>query len=148
MKEEEIQVFIEGVKHYFKKESDIDAKVGTPYLVDSKQAPALSYTGIIGVSGERRGGVYFTAPSILLRHLLVSMGETKSSDNYLCDLTGEVANTISGNAKKTFGSKFMISVPIVVKGVPDQVQLPKDIEVYVIPISWKSYDAKLVVGLE
>ncbi|BCE01054.1 chemotaxis protein CheX [Marinicellulosiphila megalodicopiae] len=148
MKQQEIQVFIEGVKHYFKKESNIEASVGTPYLVDSKDSPALSYTGIIGISGERKGCVYFTAPSVMLRHLLVSMGESVQSDHYISDLTGEVANTISGNAKKSFGSQFMISVPIVVKGVPDQLQLPKDIDVYVVPMSWKSYDANLVVCLE
>ena len=78
MKEEDLTVFIDGAVHYFRQVSGDEAKVGTPYLMNTPAAASKGYTGIIGVSGERRGNVYFTAPQVLVRVLLMSLGETES----------------------------------------------------------------------
>ena len=43
-----------------------------------------------------------------------------SVDNIL-DLVGEVANTISGNARKVFGREFLISVPVMIEGAVDKI---------------------------
>ena len=56
---------------------------------------------MIGISGARKGIVYFTAPRGMLTVLLMRMQETDSSDENIKDLVGEVANTISGNAPMT-----------------------------------------------
>jgi chemotaxis protein CheX len=66
----------------------------------------------------------------------------------MCDLVGEVANTISGNARKDFGKDFMISVPQVVAGEPEKVAPPDNMRSFVIPINWRSHSAQLVVCLE
>jgi chemotaxis protein CheX len=66
----------------------------------------------------------------------------------MCDLVGEVANTISGNARRDFGKDFMISVPQVVAGDPEKVQTPDNTRSFVIPINWRSHSAQLVVCLE
>lgn len=145
----EIQVFINGTKHYFTTVSNRQLEIGTPYLAPTSHLPGQDYTGIIGVSGERRGCVYFSAPRILLRHLLLSLGEKGSSEELLVDLVGEVANTISGNARSEFGSEFMISVPMVVLGKPDRIQLPGKLKkAIVIPIQWLNYNSNLVACLE
>jgi chemotaxis protein CheX len=60
---------------------------------------------------------------------------------------GEVANTISGNARRDYGKEFVISVPEVVSGASDEVELPSGTRPYVIPINWRSHAARLVVCL-
>ena len=60
----------------------------------------------------------------------------------------EVANTISGNARKTFGREFMISVPVMVEGAIQKMHTPRHTRCYVIPVYWKSYAASVVVCLE
>jgi len=46
------------------------------------------------------------------------------SPENLADLAGEIGNTLSGNARKSFGSSFMISVPLVVEGRQQVISLP------------------------
>lgn len=148
MKEKRLQVFIDGVNRYFHETNDIDIEIGTPYLVENKMPEVHDFTGIIGISGPYRGSVYFTAPSVLLRHLLVSIGETDCSEDNMMDLVGEIANTISGNARIEYGEEFLISVPLVVRGIPDEIHLPKDARSFVIPITWKHYNAAIVICLQ
>lgn len=148
MQEKDLQVFIDGTMHYFQHSSKENAIVGTPYLLNTSNTICYDYTGIIGISGKRKGCVYFTAPSIMLIHLLTSMGEADISSENCCDIVGEVANTISGNARKSFGQEFMISVPIVIGGEPERIKLPEDILSFVIPMSWRQNNAALVISLE
>ncbi len=148
MTEDTLKVFIDGVVRYFQHTSHKEVKVGAPYLVDNRQPASFDYTGIIGISGPYRGTVYFTAPRALLSHLLLSLGEQDTSTGNILDLVGEVANTIAGNARAAFGHEFMISVPVMIEGAPSQIQLPVDLRSYVIPVSWKSYQAAVVICLE
>jgi chemotaxis protein CheX len=147
MNEKDLTVFIDGAVRYFDHLSGDAAEVGTPYLMDTRSAVGRGLTGIIGVTGHRRGHVYFTAPSVLVKVLLLSMGESDTSQENMCDAVGEVANTISGNARKEFGKNFMISEPIVICGNADSIALPSDARSYVVPISWRGYEAGLVISL-
>ena len=81
-------------------------------------------------------------------HVQVEPLETDFSDSTLCDLVGEVANTISGNARRDFGREFVISVPSVLTGDEVEVPMTRDLRPYVIPINWRSHSAKLVVALK
>jgi len=148
MPQETLQVFIDGVVRYFHHTNDRDVKVGTPYLAENNNPAAYDVTGIIGISGPYRGCVYFTAPRILLKHLLLSIGELDTSNEHIFDLVGEVANTISGNARSSFGHEFMISVPVMIEGAPNQIHLPEQLRSYVIPVYWKAYHAAVVICLE
>lgn len=148
MSEDTLKVFIDGVLNYFQHTSDKGVKVGAPYLVKNSEPTAFDYTGIIGISGPYRGTVYFTAPKILLTHLLLSLGENDTSNENILDIVGEVANTISGNARSQFGHEFMISVPIMLEGSPNKIHLPEHLRSYVIPIYWKAYSAAVVICLE
>ena len=146
MSERTLQVFIDGVMNYFD-HTGRAATVGSPYLVENTTPAAFDYTGIIGISGPQRGTVYFTAPKLLLKHLLLSLGELDTSVENAVDLVGEVANTISGNARVEFGADFMISTPVVVEGAPDEAHLPQHLRSYVIPVHWKAYSAAVVICL-
>ncbi|MGH1440364.1 MAG: chemotaxis protein CheX [Cellvibrionaceae bacterium] len=148
MSEKTLEVFIDGAVRYFQHTSDKDVKVGTPYLAKNSKPEAFDYTGVIGVSGPIKGCVYFSAPRILLKHLLLSIGEKNTGDENLVDLVGEVANTISGNARSEFGKEFMISVPLVIEGAPSNIHLPKHLRSHVIPVYWKSYNAVIVICFE
>ncbi len=148
MQKEDLQVFIDGTVRYFDQMSESPAVVQTPYLEQSEVSINHEFTGIIGISGKKKGCVYFTAPESLLKHLLLVIGEYDSSKDVLSDLVGEVANTISGNARRHFGPEFMISVPVVVNGKAERIKLPSNLRSYVIPVVWRNYEAALVISLE
>src|SRR5260370_3489389 len=99
LKEEEIRTFIEGATNYFETSARQAASVGAPYLVTDGKPGAFEYTGVIGISGARKGIVYFTAPRGMLTVLLMRMQQTNSSDEKIEDLLGEVPQTTSGNAR-------------------------------------------------
>lgn len=148
MSEQNLQVFIDSVVRYFDHTSDNDLRVGTPYLLPNTDPMSMDYTGIIGISGNRKGCVYFTAPQAMLRHLILSLGESDTSERNLVDVVGEVANTISGNARRELGKEFMISVPVVISGPPTNIHLPEYLRSYVIPITWRAYSAAIVICLQ
>ena len=83
--------------------------MGSPFLVTQGAPEVCDYTGVITVSGRRSGIVYFSAPRGMLTVLLMKMNESDVSHENLCDLVGEVANTISGNVRRDFGKDFAIS---------------------------------------
>ena len=144
---EQLQVFIDAARDYFSISTGVEAEVGTPYLIESDRPIVNEYTGLIGVSGVRKGCVYFTASQVMLKAVLLRMGVKTLGKDEIADLVGEVANTISGAARKEFGGQFHISVPMVVAGTAEPVHLPKSVKCYAIPIVWKSYHANLVIGL-
>lgn len=145
MKQQDIQVFIDATTHYFEQITGQAANVGATYLSTHDELEHYDYSGLIGIAGKYRGCIYFSAPRPMLRHLLISMGEEDHNDEHLLDMVGEVANTFSGNARRQFGSDFIISVPITIKGKIDNIRPPSDLLPYVIPVTWSSYRAALVI---
>ena len=146
--EAEIRTFVDGATHYFEVAARQPAAVGSPYLVTSGPPSVHEYIGVITISGKRKGTVCFTAPRSMLMVLLMRMNETDTSDETMRDLVGEVANTISGNARRDFGREFVISVPTVLAHQGRTFTLPTTTRPFVIPINWRSHSAKLIVCLE
>ncbi|MBX3667737.1 MAG: chemotaxis protein CheX [Rhodocyclaceae bacterium] len=147
MDEAQLRIFVSNLQNYFERQTTRAAEVGTPFLGEANALPVFDYTGVIGISGARRGCVYFTAPGDLLRDLLLRVGESNVAEANLADLAGEIANTISGNARRDFGPDFMISVPVVVRGRTQSIQMPCETKAYVIPLRWQKHRAALVVGV-
>ncbi len=145
--EQEVQVFIDGIKHYFETVSDSKAIVGTPYLMSNDGAPSSDFLGIIDVSGARVGKVYVCATRIMLRHLLMSLGERNVTSELVLDVVGEVANTISGNVRESFGTQFIISVPTIEEGNNAMMTNPDIEKAFSVPFRWKTYTGHLVVCL-
>ena len=148
MTELEIRGFIKVLTDYFLSVTGSPANMGVPFIKENN-TEVFDYVAVIGISGSRKGGVYFTANRPLLeeiaRHIL---GETGLDDATLYDLIGEMTNTISGNMRELFGSTFLISVPIILKGNIDEVVLRLKPPVYVIPIEWNGHKSHLAIGLE
>lgn len=146
--EAEIRTFVEGATQYFEVSARQPAAVGSPYLVTEGPPTVHEYTGVIGISGKRKGAVCFTAPRSMLMVLLMRMNETDTSEANMKDLVGEVANTISGNARRDFGREFVISTPSVLANDGGKFAPPTAARPFVIPINWRSHSAKLIVCLE
>ncbi len=146
--EKDISVFINGIKHYFRTSTDKGIVVETPYLVGVKKVDVSDYTGLIGISGERKGFVLVTASEEMLSHLVVSLGEEKATPDLIQDVIGEVANTISGNARRSFGPGFMISVPMIMQGQPHRIGSSGERYGYAIPARWDGFSFFLVVSLK
>jgi chemotaxis protein CheX len=147
MDEIRLKGFVGIVQNYFDKFTGRPAEVGTPFLGEPADLPIHDYTGVIGISGSQRGCVYFSAPALMLKDILLRAGESDLSEGNLADITGEIANTIAGNARREFGSEFLISVPIVVRGREQRITMPKDVKAYVIPLRWHKIAASLVVSV-
>lgn len=147
IQEDRLQVFIDAAIRYFKEVNNTDVEVGTPYLVENDMPTAHDYTGIIGISGPYSGTVYFTAPRVMLRYIMMVLEENDVTEKNMMDLVGEIANILSGNARTEYGTEFMISVPVVVKGAPDEIYLPRGTRSFVIPLTWKNYHAAIVICL-
>ena len=148
MNEQELRAFIDILSQYFERQTGRLPDLGSPYLGEPTALPIYDFTGVIGISGCRPGCVYFTAHRDLLRQLLLHVGESDLSDTNLSDLVGEVANTISGNARRIFGPEFMISVPVVVAGAAKAIQVPRNVKAYILPLRWHKLEAALVASLQ
>lgn len=148
MDRDEIQIFIDSAIRYFNHLPHSNAQVGSPYLVDNIEPIAFDITGIINVSGASEGCLYFSASKPLLEHILEKLGEPDRGEAHLHDIAGELANTLSGNARAKFGSGFNISVPIIVDGAPNMLHLPPDQRTYVIPIIWDGNHAAIGVCVQ
>jgi chemotaxis protein CheX len=147
LNEAEVSVFVDGVLNYFSSAVNHAAVCGTPFLALEQQPEISDYTGMVKVTGKRSGVVLFTAPKTMLSVMLMRMQEPDMCHENLCDLVGEIANTLSGNARRDFGSQFNISVPEIVSGKDCQVDYPASTRPIVIPIDWRNYHARLVVAL-
>ena len=148
MEQEDLQVFINEVIAYFYQVTGVDAQVDAPYKKGSKII-LLDYTGHIGISGERRGSLYITCSKDMLKDLtsIIMEGEDVEDDT-LIDMIGEIANTIAGNVRITFGKNFTISVPSIFSGQPQDFRIILKTPVLVIPINWKKHTSFVVIGID
>ena len=148
MNEADLQFFSNSALNYFSEVTGCDAAAGAPFLKGGEPI-VQEYSGIIGISGERKGCIYITASADMLKQVCHSIIGLKDVDSEtIKDLIGEVANTISGNVRQAFGSDFMISVPVVIEGAGHHIKLPEEIPAYVVPLTWQGYESSLVVCME
>ncbi len=148
MKSQRINAFVDIVRHYFDQFGHDELVIETPYLLENNLPQLHDYTGVIGISGVKRGVVYVTASKALLNGILQEIGEPNKADSSMIDLVGEIANTIAGNARSEFGSEFHISIPFVFKGAPQSIILPKNERSFIIPITWQSQVGQIVICLQ
>jgi chemotaxis protein CheX len=141
-------VFVHGAARFFSKISPVQAQVGTPFLRDDTDRVMSDFSAVIGISGNQRGCVYYSAPREMVLALADLFGESDLSDDICADFVGEIANTISGNAREQLGPGFLISVPVVIRGRADDVRFPDDAPAFVIPISWNGHRSSLIICLK
>lgn len=148
MKETDLHFFIDSTVNYFEEITGIKPVTGIPYLKGTDPV-VMEFTGIIGISGKRKGSIYITTSAEMLKKLaefILGMSDVGLAE--IKDLIGEVANTISGNVRQAFGTDFMISVPVIVEGKAKDIKTPDDLQSFVIPLTWNDQKAFLIVCLE
>ncbi len=149
MNEKDLQVFISTTLGYFKDTAGQTAEMGVPFLKKPDEVVAQDMTGVIGISGTKKGAVYFTAPRAMLADMVkVILGSEEPDTDSLVDMVGEITNTIAGNAREAFGAGFMISIPVVVEGQPKNIRTPANVPVFVIPVKWREHKSYLVIGIQ
>ncbi|MGC8769934.1 MAG: chemotaxis protein CheX [Brevinematia bacterium] len=150
MNPKEISYFLSVINDYFTTVSKAKPETGVPFLKEEHSSIIQDMTGIIGISGLKKGAVYFTASKEMLLDLYKEIfGSNENPDTFtLADLVGEISNTISGNLRDFYGEHFLISVPIVCIGKETEIRIKIPIPVFVIPIKWKNHTSYLVAGLE
>lgn len=143
-------MFVNGAARYFQEVTGEQAEVGAPYLLNPSELDVtlLGHAAVIGISGGHRGSIIYSAEPELTARLVRRMGETEVDEHLCADMVGEVANTISGNARQEIGSDFMISVPVMLNGGNARVHLPRGIDIFVIPVTWHGLNSQLAVCLE
>lgn len=143
------KLFIESVTNYFKVLTTEDSEISVPYLKETEELELKQFTGMIGISGNKKGYLYFSADKELLEDLIdVFIGLEDPDLDDIMDMAGEISNVIAGNIRTNMGTDFVISVPLVFEGQPDELEFPDDTFVYVIPVKWKHHHAFVVVGLQ
>jgi chemotaxis protein CheX len=148
MTEKDLLVFINGIKNYFTEVTGESARLDIPYVKGDD--PVLSdYTGVISISGDRKGAIYVTASGKMLTEIgRILLSADHVAPELIPDLVGEIANTLSGHVRIAFGPSAMISIPTVMRGKPDELYIVLETPAYVIPFTWRDSRAYMVVGIQ
>ena len=146
----DLEVFSEAITHFFSTSTSERAEVRSAYLVE-REDPVLwnDYNGLITVEGGYSGLIAFSAPRELLSHVLLRMGEQDFTEEKHHDIVGEIANILSGRARRHFGESLKISPPTALGGKRQSLASHKNgrAAAYAIPFRWLIYDADLVIRL-
>lgn len=118
MRASHINCFIAAVQNVFKTMLDTDVTVSKPRLKTDNNT-AHDVTGIISLSGDVAGAVALDFPMATACAAVEAFSGTRY--HHVCDefsdAIGELANMVSGNAKKDLtGLNVSISIPTVVVG--------------------------------
>lgn len=148
LRTEDIEVFSAAIAHFFDTYTGETANVRSAYLLEANQSVLWNdFNGLIEISGDYAGSVCFSAPRAMLSHVLLKMGETIFTDDRHSDIVGEIANTLSGQARRHFGDRLHISPPRLADPSLVDVEFSPDRRPYAIPLLWHGYEANLVVRL-
>ena len=143
---DELKLFVESVRGYFKVLTRQEPQITSAYLATS-DLQGHDYNGIVSFSGSYNGHVIVSMPGQLLKELLLLQGETDVSQGNLLDAVGEIANTLGGNARKSLGPALQISVPVRLHGTSGiQARVRK--HPYAITLRWNHQPAVVCVDME
>ena len=149
LKADDIRVFCEGAGAFFQQSTKRRATVRTAYMLESAEPVVWDdYQGLIELDGRFRGSVAFSAPRGLLSHLLLLLGERDYSEASHRDIVGEIANQMSGYARRHFGEGMAISPPVVLARGRNAPVPPAECVPFAIPMNWERYQAHLVVRMQ
>jgi len=148
MQPQDIRVFCDAAAEFFQQTTGARAAVRTAYLMPEADVAVWNdFQGVIELSGGFRGSVAFSAPRGLLSHVLLKIGEGDYSEASHRDIVGEIANQMSGYARRHFGEALDISPPRVLTAAERAAAGRADAQPFVIPMRWDAYEAHLVVGI-
>lgn len=143
--EAELKLFVASVRSYFQVVTRQEPQITSAFLATG-DLEGHDYNGIVSFSGDYNGHVIVSMPGQLLKELLALQGETHLGEGNLLDAVGEIANTLGGNARKSFGPGLQISVPLKLHGSAGiQARVRK--HPYVITLRWNRQPALVCVDV-
>lgn len=148
LRADDIRVFSDAASAFFRTATGAQAQVRTAYLLEPRAAQAREdFIGVIELGGRFRGHVSFCASRGMLSHILLLLGEKDYSDASHCDIVGEIANQMTGQARRHYGEALDIHPPRVL--MRDEAPLPPILaaQPFVVPLAWDRYEAQLVVAM-
>lgn len=142
MKAEIVNPFLNATIAVFKKMFSLEAKPGTPHIVDSFGNHRWEVSGVISFIGGEVGVVVIRLPRVLANQLIKRTGvvfENESDRSHIInEVIGEITNIIAGNAAGPLSEKGIhldISTPIVVQGKNHKIQWPQKAPIIGLPFS-------------
>lgn len=147
---EDIEVFAEAISAFFHNMTHEAAVVRTAWLLDDDDETVLwsDFNGVIDVSGGFRGTIIFSAPREMLSQVLEVIGEREQTTGNCLDVVGEIANMMSGRARRHFGEDLEISPPTACLRAALRLPPRASGTPYAIPLRWRNFEANLVVDLD
>lgn len=146
---DDIEIFSEAISNFFNLMTRQPASVKTAYVF-KQPVPIIwnDFNGVIRATGGFRGTISFSAPRGLLNEILIVLGESGKTQAHFLDVVGEIANQLSGRARKHFGEVLDISTPISCERDAITIEPSAEGPAYAIPLTWGPYEAHLVVHLD
>jgi len=144
-----INPFMSSIRNVFSTMLRLDVAFSKPHVKKSEEAEH-DVSGIIGLSGDVDGVVIVSFPKLAAVRIASTFAGTDLSeaDEDFADAIGELANMISGNAKKDFdGLNVYLSPPSVVVGQGHQIKGTKITPRLVIPCSTQAGSFVVEVGM-
>ena len=126
-------------------------KLKTPMKKKPNDLIQLAYTGLVGISGDIKGGIYITCDKNLLEEVtrvIMHSDTSKLDEDDISDMVGEMANTICGYVREKLGCAINVSVPVIFKGKVRAFKFKITHPTYIIPFTWHNLEAYIVVGID
>lgn len=145
--EKDAGVFVDLISHYFTVTGGAKPDLLVPTL--ELQVPEkLASTGYMPVRGSLNGWIAVSLPDSMLCHLLEAVGEERRDEAALLDLTAEMLNTITSNARAHFGARLQVEPPVATREHTPPHGLPQPSLSFKLPFRWKGDDAYLLIALQ
>lgn len=145
--ERDAGVFIELISHYFTVTGGTKPTLLPPTL-ELQTPDKLASTGYMPVRGSLNGWIAVSLPDSMLNHLLEAVGEDRRDEAALLDLTAEMVNVITSNARSHFGARLQVEPPIATRDRATPAHLPPASVSFKLPFRWKDDDAFLLLALQ
>jgi len=130
-----INPFMASIRNVFNTMLNMDVEFDKPHVRKAENA-THDVSGVIGLSGDVDGVVIVSFPRLAAIRVASTFAgvDLSETDDDFADAIGELANMISGNAKKDFeGLQVFISPPSVVVGAGHMVKSTSVVPRLVIP---------------
>ena len=139
-----VNPFLVATINVFKHTFRLEARPGTPHLVDAFGHHRWKVSGVISFLGTHTGVVVIRLPALLATKLLDRSGieldrdDPKARERMVNELVGELTNVIAGNATGPLsqdGIDLDISPPIVVQGKNHRIHWPNHAPIIGMPFT-------------
>jgi hypothetical protein len=145
--EKDAGVFIGLISRYFSVTGGSEPELLPPSL-EWQVPPRLDCTGYMPVRGALNGWIAISMPDRMLDGLLDKLGEPQRDVATRLDLTAEMANTITSNARAHFGPRLQLTPPVAGRRDEQGEKFPPPPVSFRLPFRWKGDEGFLLVALQ